>query len=55
MKILNIKYIVPVSISIIIIIIAILYFTFIHIETQEEVPKRAILVLETELGGIVGG
>lgn len=52
MKISSIKYLVSVSI---IIIMAILYFTFTHVETQEEVPKRAILVLETVLGGIVGG
>lgn len=52
MKIVNIKYILSISF---IIIIVILYFTFMYTETQDEVPERAILVLESEIGGIFGG
>lgn len=52
MKIINIKYILSISF---IIIIAILYFSFINTETKDGDPERAILVLESELGGIISG
>lgn len=52
MKTKILKYVFSISF---IIVIAILYLTFMNMETQDEDPERAILVLGSELGGIHGG
>ena len=54
MKILNLKYVLSISF---IILIAILFLTFIESKEaeSEKIPRRAILVYDLDLGGIIVG